>query len=107
MTQAIKDMQLSLRVPSGLKDRIDTYAQLTGRSKSHVVLEGVADYLDWRTPQIADLKAAIAAADRGEFASDAQVQSIFDRWGGELVTGATANGQAASPRRARAAKQRA
>ena len=75
-----KDSQVSMRLPGELKARIESYARLTGRSKSHVAMEALAEYLDWRLPQVADLKAAIAAADRGEFASDDEVQAVFQRY---------------------------
>ena len=75
-----KDSQVSMRLPGELKARIESYAQLTGRSKSHVAMEALAEYLDWRLPQVADLKEAIAAADRGEFASDDEVQAVFQRY---------------------------
>ena len=75
-----KDSQVSMRLPSELKERIETYAVMTGRSKSHVAMEALAEYLDWRLPQVADLKDAVAAADRGEFATDAEVQSVMVRY---------------------------
>ena len=75
-----KDSQVSLRLPGELKARIETYAVMTGRSKSHVAMEALADYLDWRMPQVADLQQAVAAADRGEFASDDEVKAVFDRY---------------------------
>ena len=75
-----KDSQVSMRLPGELKARIESYARLTGRSKSHVAMEALAEYLDWRLPQVADLKEAIAAADRGEFASDDEVQAVFQRY---------------------------
>jgi predicted transcriptional regulator len=80
MSTASKDSQVSLRLPSELKSRVETYAQLTGRSKSHVAMEALKEYLVWREPQIADLKEAIAAADRGEFASDQEVEDVFARY---------------------------
>lgn len=82
MTISIKDNQISVRVSSGLKDQMTTYARLTGRSKSHVAMEALTDYLAWRIPQIEDLKEAVAAADRGDFASDAEVAEVFDRYAG-------------------------
>ena len=79
MSDSPKDSQISLRLPAELKDRMETYAQLTGRNKSYVVKEAVAEYLARRAPQIDDLREAIAAADRGEFASDEEVDAVFDR----------------------------
>jgi len=80
MVAVTKDSQLSLRVPSELKERMETYAQLTGRSKSHVVMEALGDYLAWRTPQIEDLRSAIQEADRGEFASEGEVAAVFAKY---------------------------
>jgi len=79
MVTDTKDAQVSMRLPGELKARIETYAQMTGRSKSHVAMEALAEYLDWRMPQINDLKQAVAAADRGEFASDAEAEAVMQR----------------------------
>ena len=68
-TAALKDSQVSLRLPNALKDKMEVYAQLTGRTKSHVAMEALSDYLDWRIRRSEDLKAAVAAADAGEFAT--------------------------------------
>ena len=75
-----KDSQVSVRLPADLKARVETYAELTGRTKSHVAMEALKEYLVWREPQIADLKEAVAAADRGEFANDAEVAEVFARY---------------------------
>jgi RHH-type rel operon transcriptional repressor/antitoxin RelB len=78
-TAALKDSQVSLRLPNALKDKMEVYARLTGRTKSHVAMEALSDYLDWRTPQVQDLKAAVAAADAGEFATQDEVDQVFKR----------------------------
>ena len=39
--------------------------------------DALADYLAWRTPQIEALKLAVAAADRGDFASADEVEQFF------------------------------
>ena len=78
--QTIKDSQLSLRLPLDMKERMESYAQLTGRNKSHVVMEAVGEYLAWRMPQVQDLQAAISAADAGEFASESEVEAVFARY---------------------------
>jgi predicted transcriptional regulator len=101
MSLPTKDSQVSLRLPGELKERIESYALMTGRSKSHVAMEALADYLDWRLPQVADLKQAIAAADRGEFASDAEVQSVLARYADPAAPPA-ATPAAAKPTRRRA-----
>lgn len=79
MTMELKDAQVSLRLPAQLKERVETYSKLVGRTKSHVAVEALGDYLAWRTPQIEDLDEAIAAADRGEFATDEEVEALFEK----------------------------
>ena len=73
--------QLNLRVSAELKERLDKYATLVGQSKADVAVNALNDYLDWRIPQLENLKLAIAAADRGEFASDAEVEAVFKKYG--------------------------
>ena len=98
-TPGTKDSQVSLRLPGELKDRIERYALLTGRSKSFVAMEALAEYLDWRLPQMQDLEQAVAAADRGEFATDAEVAAVFTRYGVQ----ASPAGAIAAPKRCTAA----
>ena len=79
MPAALKDTQLSIRLPNHLKDKMAVYAALTGRTKSHVAMEALGSYLEWRIPQIEDLKAAMLAADQGDFAIDAEVSAVLAR----------------------------
>lgn len=77
MPAALKDTQLSVRLPNDLKEKMESYAALTGRTKSHVAMEALGSYLEWRIPQIEDLKAAVLAADQGDFATEAEVTAVF------------------------------
>ena len=80
MTTPLKDSQVSVRLPNALKDKMETYAQLTGRTKSYVAMEALGEYLDWRVPQIEDLEAAVAAADSGAFAEAHEVQAVLSSY---------------------------
>ena len=102
-TPGTKDSQVSLRLPGELKDRIERYAQMTGRSKSFVAVEALTEYLDWRLPQLQDLEQAIAAADRGEFATDAEVATVYKRYGVDTDAAAAAATPAPARRSAKAA----
>lgn len=82
MPAALKDSQVSVRLPNDLKDKMEAYAHLTGRTKSYVAMEALRIYLEDRIPQIEDLKAAVLAADQGEFASDEQVSAVFAKYTG-------------------------
>lgn len=69
--------QFNVRLPADLKTRLENYAQLVGRPQATVASDALADYLDWRTPQIEALKKSIAAADQGDFASADEVAQFF------------------------------
>lgn len=73
--------QFNVRVDAGLKARLDAYADAVGQSRATIAANALSDYLDWRIPQVEDLKLAIAAADRGEFASDEEVSAVFAKHG--------------------------
>ena len=77
MTTSTKE-QFNVRVSSELKARLDSYAEMVGQSKATIAANAISDYLDWRIPQTEDLKLAIAAADRGEFASEEEVEAFFN-----------------------------
>jgi predicted transcriptional regulator len=77
-TAATAKEQFNVRVSPELKERLDKYAALAGQSKAQIAANALSDYLDWRIPQIENLKLAIAAADRGEFADPAEVEKFFD-----------------------------
>jgi len=55
-TKPSNTMQFNIRLPAELKDRRENYSQLVGRSQAVVASEALADYLDWRVPQIEALK---------------------------------------------------
>ena len=80
MVQSAKE-QFNVRVSPELKARLDAYAEMVGQSKATIASNAISDYLDWRIPQTEALKEAIAAADRGEFASDEEVEAVFRKYG--------------------------
>ena len=69
--------QFNVRLSTELKTRLENYAELVGRPQATVASDALADYLDWRTPQIEALKKSIAAADQGDFASADEVAQFF------------------------------
>ncbi len=69
--------QFNVRLPTELKTRLENYAELVGRPQATVASDALADYLDWRTPQIEALKKSVAAADQGDFASADEVAQFF------------------------------
>jgi len=98
MVTALKDTQVSVRLPNELKDKMEAYAQLTGRTKSHVAMEALSSYFEWRMPQMEDLKAAVHAADQGDFADSDEVAAVFSK---HIRRAAKAPSQPAARRRAK------
>jgi predicted transcriptional regulator len=78
MSTTVAKEQFNVRVSPDLRARLDVYAEIVGQSKATITANALSDYLDWRIPQAQALKEAIAAADRGEFASDEEVEAFFD-----------------------------
>lgn len=72
---------LNVRIPADMHDGIETLARSTGRTKSYLALEAIRDFLERERWQIADIHEGMAEADRGEFASDAEVAATFAKYG--------------------------
>ncbi|HUY28376.1 MAG TPA: ribbon-helix-helix protein, CopG family [Candidatus Binataceae bacterium] len=68
---------LTIRIDAKSKKRLEKLAKATARTKSYLAAQAVRNYLDLNEWQIAEIKKGIDAADRGEFASDAEVERVF------------------------------
>ena len=53
-------------IDASLLERFDSLCTSWQRSRSEVVEEALAGYLDWNDQQMAHIRAGIAEADRGE-----------------------------------------
>lgn len=71
---------LTLRLDSALRSKLDKLAAATRRSRSFLAAEAIRDYLELNSWQIEEIHRAIAEADRGEFASEREVQRIAKKW---------------------------
>ncbi len=71
---------LTLRLESRLKRQLDKLAQATHRSRSYLAAEAIREYVALNAWQIAEIEKAVAEADRGEFASEQEVQRAFKKW---------------------------
>ena len=52
------------------------------RSRSFIAAEAIREYVALNDWQIAEIKKGIAEADRGDFASDAEVERTLRKWTG-------------------------
>jgi predicted transcriptional regulator len=71
---------LTLRLDSKLKKQLDRLSQATKRSRSFVAAEAIREYVELNNWQIAETIKAIGEADRGDFATDKEVERALTKW---------------------------
>ena len=72
---------MTVRLEGNLKERLEKLAKATQRSKSFLAAEAIREFVDLNEWQVEELNLAIKEADAEEYASDQEVNEIFDRWG--------------------------
>jgi predicted transcriptional regulator len=77
----MKTAAIDARIPDQLKDDVIRLSAMSGQSVSAITEEALRSYMAWRIPQMHDLQKGVAAADRGEFADDTEVNELFARYG--------------------------
>jgi predicted transcriptional regulator len=73
---------MTIRLESAVKRRLDRLSTAMKRSKSFLAAEAIREYVAVNEWQIQEIRAAIAEADAGDFASDAEVTEVMDKWDG-------------------------
>ncbi|MFZ1889774.1 MAG: ribbon-helix-helix protein, CopG family [Candidatus Binataceae bacterium] len=68
---------LTIRIDAKSKKRLEKLAKATARTKSYLAAQAVRNYLDLNEWQITEIKKGIEEADRGEFASEAEVKRVY------------------------------
>ena len=71
---------LTLRLDAKLKSQLDRLSKAMSRSRSFVAAQAIQEFVTLNEWQIGEIKKAVGEADRGEFASDKQVQQSLKRW---------------------------
>ena len=71
---------ISMRLPDELANQLDMLAAATGRTKSFLAGQAIRDFIERESWQIAEITQAITEADKGEFASDEEVNLISAKW---------------------------
>jgi predicted transcriptional regulator len=72
---------MDVTLTSEQQSTLDEIAAARELSRDEVVQQALEAYLDFEQEQRAKIKAGIAAADRGDFASEAEVHAAFGRYG--------------------------
>jgi len=71
---------LTLRLDSRLKKKLEKLSRSTRRSKSFLAAEAIREYVDVNEWQIEEIKKGIEEADRGDFATDEELQKVIVKW---------------------------
>lgn len=74
---------LTVRLPTELRQRLEKLARSTERSKSWLTVDALRNYVEVQEWQVAQIEAGIHEADAGDFASDAEVAAVIDKWTGD------------------------
>jgi RHH-type rel operon transcriptional repressor/antitoxin RelB len=71
---------INVRVPVSVYDQLEDLAKSTARTKSFVTVEALSNYLAAQSWQVKEIKAGLADADLGDFATDDQVNAVFAKY---------------------------
>ena len=71
---------MTIRVDRKTKSQLEKLAKAMERTKSYVAAEAIRAYVELNEWQIAEIKAALEEADRGDFASEKEVAKVMRKW---------------------------
>jgi predicted transcriptional regulator len=70
----------TVRLPDSVTKKLDVLASKLDRSRSYVAAQAIEDFVSREEWQLADIKAGLREAERGEFASDAEVAATIAKY---------------------------
>lgn len=73
---------LTVRVSDEIKEQLEALADATGRSKSWIAFEAIKQYVELESWQVGEIKSAIKEANAGDFATEAEVDAVKQKWRG-------------------------
>jgi predicted transcriptional regulator len=71
---------LNVRLSQSTHSKLKSLTESTGRSQSWLTVEALESYLEQQSWQIAEVNTGIAEADRGEFATPADIDTILAKY---------------------------
>lgn len=72
----MKDV-ISIRIASGLRERLDALARAAHSNHSHIINAAVDAWLDIHDGHVLHIREGLRQANAGEFATDAEVAAVF------------------------------
>ena len=70
----------TIRLDDEVLAKLDALAADTDRSRSWIAAKAIQDYVELNAWQIQRIREGIAEADRGEFATDEEVEAVFNKY---------------------------
>lgn len=70
----------TIRLDDEMLAKLDALAADTDRSRNWIATKAIQDYVELNAWQIQRIKEGVAEADRGAFASDAEVEAVFAKY---------------------------
>jgi predicted transcriptional regulator len=70
----------TIRLDDEMLAKLDALAADTDRSRSWIAAKAIESYVELNAWQISRIKDGVAQADRGEFATEAEVRTTFDKY---------------------------
>jgi predicted transcriptional regulator len=72
---------INVRIPVSVFKQLDELATATARTKSFVTVEALSNYLATQSWQVQEVVTTLEEMDQGEFATDAEVNAVFAKYG--------------------------
>ena len=70
----------TVRLPDEVTAQLDALAAKLDRSRSYVAAQAIGDFVAREAWQLAEIEAGLEDAKRGDFASEAEVAEVIDRY---------------------------
>ncbi len=73
---------MTIRLDDETKGQLDRLAEATKRSKSFLAAEAIREYIETNEWQLQEIRSALTEADAGDFATEAEVKKLTEKWNG-------------------------
>lgn len=70
----------TVRLPDDVAEKLDALAAKLDRSRSYVAAQAIGDFVEREAWQLADIEAGLREADKGEFATDAELAATIAKY---------------------------
>jgi predicted transcriptional regulator len=76
-------MRNTVQLPDDISRRIDSLVERSNLSRDQIVEDALAQgrSLAWQEQWVAGVLEGLAEADRGEFASEAEIEAVLEKYG--------------------------